>query len=138
MAQSSAATVSRTPLVTRSRQKVATKSAKAILKIVPDVSNGARATQKYFATFLSMITFIGFLCLLGINTLLAQDAFTLSNLKAQVKVVADQREQVAREIDSISSPSSLALSANKLGMKPSESPIFLNLTPEDKALKNNG
>lgn len=144
MGHSSAATVSRTPLATRSRQKVATKSAEVILKIVPDASSGARATQKYFATFLSAIIFLGFLCLLGVNTLLAQDAFTLSNLKAQAKVIADQREQVAREIDAISSPSALALSASKLGMKPSESPIFLNLTPEDKltqkdrALRNNG
>ena len=132
MAQSSAATISRTPLVTRSRAKVAAKSAEVILKIVPDVSNGARATQKYFATFLSAIIFLGFLSLLGINTLLAQDAFTLSNLKVQAKVIADQREQVAREIDAISSPSALALAANKLGMKPSESPVFLNLTPEIK------
>jgi len=47
---------------------------------------------------------IGFLALLGINTLLAQDAFTLSNLKTEAKAVADQRDAINREIDSHAAP----------------------------------
>jgi hypothetical protein len=74
---------------------------------------------------------LGFLALLGVNTLLAQDAFTLSNLKIEAKMVADQRDALTRKIDSHSSPESLARAATALGMKPSETPIFLNLAAEE-------
>jgi hypothetical protein len=133
MATTSAARSIKNPIASRSRAIVAAKSAEVILKLVPDISSGARATQKYFATFLTIVTFVGLLALLGINTLLAQDAFKLSNLKLQSKTLADQREAVARQMDAISSPSALALAASRLGMKPSDSPVFLNLTPKVKA-----
>jgi hypothetical protein len=65
--------------------------------------------------------------LLLINTLLNQDAIVLSNLKYQAKLVSDQREAIARQIDSASSPEALAKAAAALGMKPSETPTFLIL-----------
>jgi hypothetical protein len=74
--------------------------------------------------------------LLVVNILLAQDAFTLSELKAEAKLVADQREAINRQIDLESSPESLAKKATELGMRPSESPVFLNLTPAADALTN--
>ena len=138
MATTSAIRSPRTPIASRSRAIVAAKSAEVILKLVPDISSGARATQKYFATFLTSVTLVGLLALLGINTLLAQDAFKLSNLKLQSKALADQREAVARQMDAISSPAALALAASGLGMKPSDSPVFLNLTPKEKAELKNG
>lgn len=111
----------------KSRAKVAEKSAKVIFKLVPEVSGTTRATHKFFAKFLSLITAAGFLALLSVNILLAEDAFTLSNLKTQAKAVADEREAISREIDSISSPSALADAASALGMKAAQSPVFLNL-----------
>ncbi len=111
----------------KSRAKVAEKSAKVIFKLVPEVSGTTRATHKFFAKFLSLITAAGFLALLSVNILLAEDAFTLSNLKNQAKAVADEREAISREIDSISSPSALADAASALGMKAAQSPVFLNL-----------
>jgi hypothetical protein len=65
--------------------------------------------------------------LLLINTLLAQDAFELTNLKLEAKLVSDEREAIARQIDKLSSPEALAKSATTLGMKPSENPTFLSL-----------
>ncbi len=138
MASTNAMRTARTPIVERSRQAVAAKSAQVILKLVPDVSSGARATQKYFALFLTGVTVAGLLALLGVNTLLAQDAFKLSNLKSEAKALADQREAVARQMDSISSPSALARQAYMLGMKPSDSPVFLNLTAKPKVKVKNG
>jgi predicted DsbA family dithiol-disulfide isomerase len=67
------------------------------------------------------------LALLLINTLLAQDAFELSQLKDDLKLTSDQYEAVTHEIERISSPAVLAQEAKKLGMKPSETPTFLNL-----------
>ena len=109
------------------RQLVET-SAKVIHATFPQVSKAQQASTKYFAIFVTSISVVGFLALLGINTLLAQDAFTLSNLKLEAKLVADQRDAITRKIDSHSAPESLASAAVALGMKPSETPIFLNLT----------
>ena len=109
------------------RQLVET-SAKVIHATFPQVSKAQQASTKYFAIFVSSVSVAGFLALLGINTLLAQDAFTLSNLKLEAKLVADQRDAINRRIDSHSAPESLARVAAALGMKPSETPIFLNLT----------
>jgi hypothetical protein len=65
--------------------------------------------------------------LLLINTLLAQDAFELTSLKLEAKLVSDEREAIARQMDKLSSPDALARAATELGMKPSETPTFLSL-----------
>jgi hypothetical protein len=109
------------------RQKLTEKSVGVFLKLVPSVSEGTQATHRFFATFLSAVAGLGLLILLAVNILLAQDAFTLSELKAEAKVVADQREAINRQIASASSPEALAAKAQALGMRPSNSPVFLNL-----------
>ena len=118
------------------RQKLTEKSAEVFLKLVPTVSEGAQATHRFFAIFLSAVAGIGLLILLAVNILLAQDAFTLSGLKAEAKVVADQREAINRQIEEVSSPEALAAKAQALGMRPSNSPVFLNLDLLDQALAN--
>lgn len=122
--------------VTRSREKLARKSTKVALKLVPDVSPNAQANRKFFAIFVSAVGATGLLLLLAINTLLAQDAFALTHLKLEVKMVSDQREAIARQIDAQSSPEALARSATALGMKPSESPVFLNLDAQGTEWKS--
>ncbi len=116
------------------RQKLAAKSVEVFLKLVPNLSEGAQATHRFFAIFLSAVAGIGLLILLAVNILLAQDAFTLSELKVEAKVVADQREAINRQIELVSSPAALAAHAEALGMQPSQSPVFLNL--DAQALAN--
>ena len=116
------------------RQKLAEKSAEVFLKLVPKLSEGAQATHRFFAIFLSAVAGIGLLVLLAVHILLAQDAFTLAELKAEAKVVADQREAINRQIESVSSPAALAAQAEALGMRASESPVFLNLDEQAQAL----
>ena len=99
------------------RQKLTEKSVGAFLKLVPSVSEGTQATHRFFATFLSIVAGIGLLILLAVNILLAQDAFTLSELKADAKIVADQREAINRQIEAASSPEALATKAKSLGMR---------------------
>lgn len=117
-------------LAQQTRERVITQSSRALLKIVPQTSEGSQATHKYFAKFVSLVAVIGFLALLGINTLLAQDAFVLSELKYESKMIADQREAISRKMETYSSPQALANQAAALGMSPSEDPTFLNLTQE--------
>jgi hypothetical protein len=112
----------------KNRKPVGERTAEIILGLFPDMTSGARATHKYFAKFLTIVSLLGFLALLGINTLLAQDAFTLSNLKFEAKQVADQRDAINRSIDSHAAPEKLAAAASALGMRPSETPVFLDLT----------
>lgn len=114
------------PVISRSRELVAQRSNEVLLKLVPPLENG-KASHRFFAIFISSLATIGFLFLLVINTLLAQDAFELANLKQEAKLIADQREAVDRAIAYQSAPSTLAKKAYELGMKPSQSPQFLNL-----------
>ena len=123
-------------LAQQTRERVVTHSSRALLKIVPQASEGAQATHKYFAKFVSLVAVIGFLALLGINTLLAQDAFVLSELKYESKMIADQREAISRKMETYSSPQALANQAAALGMSPSEDPTFLDLTQEIPVVTN--
>ena len=115
------------PAITRSKEIFAEKTSQVALKLVPDLSDGKQADRKFFAIFVSVIGGIGLMLLLLINTLLAQDAFELTSLKQEAKLVSDQREAIARQIDKLSSPEALTKSATALGMKPSENPTFLSL-----------
>ena len=118
------------------KKQVSERPAEIISGLFTEVTPGARATHKFFATFLTVVGLVGFLTLLGINTLLAQDAFTLSNLKIEAKSVADQRDAINRQIDSHAAPEKLAAAAAALGMRPSETPVFLNLSTEDPGVTN--
>ncbi len=115
------------PAITRSKEIFAEKTSQVALKLVPDLSDGKQADRKFFAIFVSVVGGIGLMFLLLINTLLAQDAFELTSLKLEAKLVSDEREAIARQIDKLSSPEALAKSATALGMKPSENPTFLSL-----------
>lgn len=116
-----------TTLTTGLKRQVVERTAQVIHATFPQVSVAQQASRKYFAIFVTTVSVAGFMALLGINTLLAQDAFTLSNLKIEAKMVADQRDAATRKIDAHSAPEALAQAAAALGMKPSETPIFLNL-----------
>jgi len=115
------------PAITRSKEILAQQSSKVALKLVPDISSGKQADRKFFAVFVSVVGIGGLLFLLILNTMLAQDAFELTHLKLESKMISDQREAIAREIDRQSSPEALARAAVALGMRPSETPTFLNL-----------
>jgi len=115
------------PAIIRSREIIATKTAEVALKLVPEASEQTLENRKYFAKFVSVVGICALMFLLFINTLLVQDAFTLSHLKLEAKMVSDQREAIARQMDNLSSPGNLAKAATALGMKPSESPVFLTL-----------
>ena len=127
------------PAVTRSRKILAEKTAEVALKLVPEPTADKQADRRYFAVFVTMVGVVGLMFLLFINTLLAQDAFKLSELKAEAKLVSDQREAIARTIDEISSPEALARKATDLGMKPSKVPNFLDLNSSvEKVVVKNG
>lgn len=115
------------PAISRSKKKVFERSSEVALRLVPKIDIDKRADQKVFILFLTGIGALGLVALLFINTLLAQDAFKLSKLQLEARLLTDQREAYIRQLDRISSPMSLAAAATEMGMKPSSNPVFLNL-----------
>ena len=95
------------PAINRSKKILAQKSSQVVLKIVPDMSDGKQADRKFFAIFVSSVGVAGLMFLLFINTLNVQDAFKITNLKVEAKMVSDQREAIAREIDRQASPEAI-------------------------------
>ena len=115
------------PAISRSKQRVIERSSEVALRLVPKIDTDKRADQKVFILFLTGIGVMGLVALLFINTLLAQDAFKLSKLQLESRLLTDQREAYLRQLDLISSPAALASAAVKLGMKPTDNPAFINL-----------
>lgn len=115
------------PAISRSKKKVIERSSEVALRLVPKIDIDKRADQKVFILFLTAIGALGLVVLLFINTLLAQDAFKLSKLQLESRLLTDQREAYIRQLDRISSPMALAAAATEMGMKPSATPAFLTL-----------
>jgi hypothetical protein len=115
------------PAISRSKQKVIERSSEVALRLVPKIDIDKRADQKVFILFLTGIGALGLVALLFINTLLAQDAFKLSKLQLESRLLTDQREAYIRQLDRISSPIALAAAATEMGMNPSGTPAFLKL-----------
>jgi hypothetical protein len=115
------------PAINRSKKKVIERSSEVALRLVPKIDIDKRADQKVFILFLTAIGALGLVVLLFINTLLAQDAFKLSKLQLESRLLTDQREAYIRQLDRISSPMALAAAATEMGMKPSATPAFLTL-----------
>ena len=115
------------PAISRSKKKVFERSSEVALRLVPKIDIDKRADQKVFILFLTGIGALGLVALLFINTVLAQDAFKLSKLQLEARLLTDQREAYIRQLDRISSPMALAAAATEMGMKPSTNLAFLNL-----------
>ena len=115
------------PEISRSKKKVIERSSEVALRLVPKIDIDKRADQKVFILFLTGIGALGLVSLLFVNTLLAQDAFKLSKLQLEARLLTDQREAYIRQLDRISSPMALSNAATEMGMAPSAAPIFLNL-----------
>jgi hypothetical protein len=116
------------PALKISRKIVREQANKAVLRLVPDIKQGAVAADRTFGIFLGAIFTAGLLALLVINTALAQDAFILKDLKQQAQVLTDQREAILRQVARKSSPDQLSQSAAQLGMVASTNPRFLDMS----------
>jgi hypothetical protein len=116
------------PALKISRKIVREQANKAVLRLVPDIKQGAVAADRTFGILLGAIFTAGLLALLVINTALAQDAFILKDLKQQAQVLTDQREAILREVARKSSPDQLSQSAAQLGMVASTNPRFLDMS----------
>ncbi len=66
------------------------------------------------------------MCLLLLNTILAQGSFTLEELRQRHTQLTHQVQGLEQEVAYLSSPEVLARRARTLGMVPSDKPVFLD------------
>ncbi|MFM7623258.1 MAG: hypothetical protein ACKOGQ_01145 [Actinomycetota bacterium] len=127
------------PAVTKSRKIVVGRSTRAVLRLVPELRPvaGEQASDRLFYGLIGFILALGLLGLLGINILLGNDAVRIKELKLEAISINEAREEALREVAIISTPDKLAERAVNLGMVPSSTPRFLDLSevPSPKAEK---
>ncbi len=118
------------PAVAKSRKAVVDRSTRAVLRLVPDLkpTPGEQASDRLFYGLIGFILSLGLLGLLGINILLGNDAVKIRELKLEAIAINEEREAALREVARISTPENLAARATALGMVPSTTPRFLDLS----------
>ena len=96
------------------------------LRLVPPRRSSAPKTP--FAVVLVVVLAGGLLGLLLLNTLVAQQSFALHDLGKQDRQLAQQEQDLTRDVQDLEAPASLASRAAALHMVPSGSPAFLRLS----------
>jgi cell division protein FtsB len=100
-------------------------TAATALRLVPQ--RRSSAPRAPFVTVVVLLLAGGLLGLLALNTVLAQDAFTLHALKKEQKALADTEQALEREVETLRTPRNLAARARELGMVQGGVPAFLRL-----------
>ena len=118
------------PAFERSRKTVVRKSTQAVLRLVPELRPvpGQQANDRVFYGVISAILDAGLLGLLGINILLGNDAVRIRELKLEAIAINEEREAALREVATLSTSETLAEKAISLGMVPSGTPSFLDIS----------
>ena len=125
------------PAFERSRKAVAKKSSQVVLKLVPELRPvaGQRADDRIFYGVVGAILAAGLLGLLGINILLGNDAVRIRELKLESIAINEDREAALREVAKLSTSEALAERATSLGMVPSGTPTFVDLSMTEADVK---
>lgn len=96
---------------------------RATLRAVP--SKGRSGTTTFWMTCILLLV-TGLVALLGLNTMLAKGAFTLSTLNQQSGALSDEANHLTQELASASSTRNLAEKAGNLGMVRAGMPGFID------------
>ena len=106
-------------------------STRGLLRLVPQRRSQAAKTP--FVVVLVVLLVGGLLGLLLLNTMVAQDSFTLHDLAKQSRDLQLREQQLAGQLEAEQAPSQLAARATKMGMVPGGAPAFLRL-PDGRVL----
>jgi hypothetical protein len=86
-----------------------------------------RAPRAPFVVLSLAVVSIGLLALLGLNTVVAQNAFTLDKLERRSAALAADEQRLEREVAALEAPDRVAVRAQALGLVPASDPAFLRL-----------
>jgi hypothetical protein len=94
----------------------------------------SRAPRAPFVLFSMLLVGAGLVGLLVLNTVVAQDAFTLHDLAASNADLAEREQLLRQEVAALEAPVGLADRAGRLGLVPAGDPVFL--TADGRVLGN--
>lgn len=97
------------------------------LRLVPAPRRRGAARAPFAVVVLGLLAG-GLVGLLLLNTILAQGAFTVSDLKQRAAALTDQEQALLQVVAVEQSPQRLAARAIALGMVPSTNPAFIRLS----------
>ena len=106
------------------------KPARPRLTVVAPVPSGAPRAP--FVLFSMLLVGTGLIALLVLNTVVAQDAFTIHDLDRGAAALAEQEQRLRQEIAALEAPNGLAGRARDLGLVPAGDPVFV--TPDGTVL----
>jgi hypothetical protein len=87
-----------------------------------------RAPRAPFVVLSLAVVSTGLLALLGLNTVVAQNAFTLDRLERRSAALAADEQRLEREVAALEAPGNVAARAHALGLVPASDPAFLRLS----------
>ena len=106
------------------RSTKARKASKSRLAVVP--ARRPQPVRGAFAGVVAGVLGLGLIALLGLNTLLGQNAFVIQDLRQQAATLSDREEALRQEVAQLESPARLADQARGLGMVAAPQPAFVD------------
>ena len=122
------------PTIERSRKAAVDRSTKAALRLIPGLAElpKDRASDRIFYGLIGGLLGLTLLGILTINIALSHDAVRIKELKLESQKISEAREEALRELTALSTPERLAARARELGMIPSGTPKFIDLSVDPK------
>ncbi len=97
--------------------------ARPALRVVTPVAS--RAPRAPFVFFSMLVVGAGLVSLLVLNTVVAQDAFTLHDLDRNAAVLAEREQKLNQEVAALEAPGAVAQRARALGLVQAGDPAFI-------------
>lgn len=94
------------------------------LRVVPPARRRPAARAPFMLLIAGLLT-AGLLCLLMLNTVLAEGAFVLDRLEVRSNALTDTEQALEQKLAITSSPQELTKRATAMGMVPSTNPVFI-------------
>jgi hypothetical protein len=109
--------------VARPRPAAKSKPARTPLSVV--LPTPSRAPRTPFVICVGTLLSLGLMCLLLLNTVLAQGAFTVHDLQRRTAALTDEQQQLQTGVSLEGSPLVLAEKARRLGLVQVRDPAFI-------------
>ncbi|WP_068401769.1 hypothetical protein [Kribbia dieselivorans] len=91
------------------------------------VSGQRAGGDRWFVALCLAVTVAGIAAVLLVNTVMAHNAFALTDLQKRSAELSAEHEALTNEIDAQKAPAKLAQRATRLGMVPGESAAFVDV-----------
>jgi cell division protein FtsB len=94
----------------------------------------SRAPRAPFVLFSMLLVGVGLVGLLVLNTVVAQDAFTIHDLDRNAATLAEREQLLRQQVAALEAPAAVADRAAKIGLVQAGDPVFL--APDGRVLGN--